>query len=125
MHMNVQNMLLMLRSLVCSLTVQLALGAALMLRYLCNNIGLVLACILSGSTYVIITQPSGIPTFSPVLCWSSLYPPFFTILTVIVFLSSLKGICIPSSIFIGCCVSELHDVLITMCGVRLFIVVLQ
>ena len=42
--MNVQNMLLMfhMHSLVCSWIVQLVLGTALMLEYLCDNIGLVL-----------------------------------------------------------------------------------
>ena len=41
--------------------------------YLCDNIGLVLVCLLSGSTDVTtspsryMTQPSGIPILSPVL----------------------------------------------------------
>ena len=41
--------------------------------YLCDNIGLVLVCLPSGSTDVTtspsryMTQPSGIPTLSPVL----------------------------------------------------------
>ena len=34
------NMLLLFHSLVCSWTVQLALGTALMSEYLCDNIGL-------------------------------------------------------------------------------------
>ena len=75
MHMNVQNMLLMfhMHSLVCSWIVQLVLGTALMLEYLCDNIGLVLVCLPSGSTDVTtspsryMTQPSGIPILSPVL----------------------------------------------------------
>ena len=62
-----------MHSLVCSWIVQLVLGTALMLEYLCDNIGLVLVCLLSGSTdgttspsrYM--TQPSGIPILSPVL----------------------------------------------------------
>ena len=72
-HMNVQNMLLMfhMHSLVCSWILQLVLGTALMLE--CDNIGLVLVCLPSGSTDVTtspsqyMTQPSGIPIFSPVL----------------------------------------------------------
>ena len=74
-HMNVQNMLLMfhMHSLVCSLIVQLVLGTVLMLEYLCDNIGLVLVCLPSGSTDVTtsprqyMTKPSGIPILSPVL----------------------------------------------------------
>ena len=70
--MNVQNMLLMfpMQSLVCSWIVQLVLGTALML---CDNIGLVLVCLPSGSTDVntspsrYMIQPSGIPILSPVL----------------------------------------------------------
>ena len=71
-HMNVQNMLLMFH-IVCSWIVQLVLGTALMLEYLCDNIGLVLVCLPSGSTDVTtspswyMTQPSGIPILSPVL----------------------------------------------------------
>ena len=44
-----------------------------MLEYLCDNIGLVLVCLPSGSTDVAaspswyVTQPSGIPILSPVL----------------------------------------------------------
>ena len=44
-----------------------------MLEYLCDNIGLVLVCLPSGSTDVAaspswyMTQPSGIPILSPVL----------------------------------------------------------
>ena len=58
-HMNVQNMLLMfhMHSLVCSWIVQLVLGTALMLVYLCDNIGPVLVCLPSGSTDVT-TAPS-------------------------------------------------------------------
>ena len=70
--MNVQNMLLMFHmlSLVCSGIVQLVLGTALMLEYLCD---LVLVCLPSGSTDVTTSpsrymfQPSGIPILSPVL----------------------------------------------------------
>ena len=71
--MNIQNMLLVFHSLVCGWTVHLALGTALMLGDLCDNIGLVLACLLSGSTNVTtspsqcMTKPSGIPILSPVL----------------------------------------------------------
>ena len=62
-----------MHSLVCSWIVQLVLGTALMLEYLCDNIGLVLVCLPSGSTDVTtspsryMTQPSGIPILSPVL----------------------------------------------------------
>ena len=69
-HMNVQNMLF---RLVCSWTVQLALVTVYMLGYLCDNIGLILACLPSGSTDATasasryITKPSGIPILSPVL----------------------------------------------------------
>ena len=71
-HMNVQNLLLMfhMHSLVCSWMV---LGTALMLEYLCDNIGPVLVYLPSGSTDVTtspsqyMTQPSGIPILSPVL----------------------------------------------------------
>ena len=74
-YMNVLNMLLMfhMHSLVCSWIVQLVLGTALILEYLCDNIGLVLVYLPSGSTDVTtspsryITQPSGIPILSPVL----------------------------------------------------------
>ena len=58
----------MFHSLVCGWTVQLALGTALMLEYLCDNIGLVLACLLNGSTNATaspsryMTKPSGIPS---------------------------------------------------------------
>ena len=45
-HMNAQNML------VCSWTVQLALVTVHMVGYLSDNIGLILACLLSGSTDV-------------------------------------------------------------------------
>ena len=51
----------------------MALGTALMLEYLCDNIGVLLACLLSGSTDVAaspsqyMSQPSGIPILSPVL----------------------------------------------------------
>ena len=54
-------------------SLKLALGAPLMPGYLCNNIGLVLACLPSGTTGVTgspscyMTQPSGIPILSPVL----------------------------------------------------------
>ena len=72
--MNVQNMLLMFHSLMCSWTVHQALGTALMLGYIpCDNIGLVLVCLPSGSTDVAASpsqymiQPSGIPILSPVL----------------------------------------------------------
>ena len=44
------DMLLMFHSLVCGWTVCLALDTALMLEYFCDNIGLVLACLPSGST---------------------------------------------------------------------------
>ena len=82
--MNVQNMLLMfhMHSLVCSWIVQLALGTALMLEYLCDNIGLVLVYLPSGSTDVTtspsryITQPSGIPILSPVLLCMLVIPIF-------------------------------------------------
>ena len=71
----------------CSWTVQLALGTALMLRYLCDNIGLVLVCLPSGSTDVTpspsqyMTQLSGIPILSPVLFMhvGDLYIPSFQI----------------------------------------------
>ena len=69
-HMNAQNMLF---RLVCSWTVHLALVTVHMLGYLCDNIGLILACLPSGSTDVTasasryITKPSGIPILSPVL----------------------------------------------------------
>ena len=63
--MNVRNMLLMFHSLVCSWTVQLALGTAGV--YLCDNIGLVLACLPRGSTGQYMTQPSGIPILFHVL----------------------------------------------------------
>ena len=50
----------------------------------------------------------------------------FTIMfTVIIVVCSLKTICIPSFVLIGCCVSELHASWIVMYGLRLFIVVLQ
>ena len=49
LHIHVQNMF---HSLVCSWTVQLAQGTPLMLGYLCDNIGLVLACLPSGNTDV-------------------------------------------------------------------------
>ena len=47
--------------------------------------------------------------------------------TVIIVVCSLKRMCVPSFILIGCCVSELHGhyVPIVMYGLRLFIVVLQ
>ena len=54
--------------------------------YLCDNIGLVLVCLPSGSTDVTtsasryMTQPSGIPIFSPVLFMhvgDPYIPPFF------------------------------------------------
>ena len=67
-HVNVQNILLKFHNLVCNRTVQLALGTALMLEYISDNIGLVLACpntAASPSQYV--TQPSRIPILSPVL----------------------------------------------------------
>ena len=72
-HINIQNLLPMFHSSVCNWAFQLALGTALMLGYLCNNIGLVLASLLSGSTDAstsprhCMTQPSGIPILSPVL----------------------------------------------------------
>ena len=68
--MNVQNMLLMFHSLMCSWTVHQALGTA---GVPCDNIGLVLVCLPSGSTDVAASpsqymiQPSGIPILSPVL----------------------------------------------------------
>ena len=95
-HMNVQNMLLMFHmdtcSLVCSWIVQLVLGTALMLEYLCDNIGLVLVCLPSGSTDVTIspsqymTQPSGIPILSPVLFMhvGDPYIPLFKIFDLLV-----------------------------------------
>ena len=49
------------------------MGTALLLEYLCDNIGLVLVCLSSGSTDVTVspsccmTQPSGILILSPVL----------------------------------------------------------
>ena len=64
---------LMFHSLASGWTTQLALGTALMLGYLCDNIGLMLACLPSGSTNATgspsryMTQPSGIPILSPVL----------------------------------------------------------
>ena len=60
-------------SIICSWTVQLALVTVHMLGYLCDNIGLILACLPSGSTDATasasryITKPSGIPILSPVL----------------------------------------------------------
>ena len=66
-NVNVQNILLMFHNLVCNRTVQLALGTALMLEYLCDNIGLVRACLPCGSKNAsaspsqYMTQPSGIP----------------------------------------------------------------
>ena len=71
--MNVQNMLLMFHSLMCSWTVHQALGTALYAGVPCDNIGLVLVCLPSGSTDVAASpsqymiQPSGIPILSPVL----------------------------------------------------------
>ena len=47
--MNVQNILLIFHSLVCGFTVQLALDS-LLPGYLCDNIGLMLACLPSEST---------------------------------------------------------------------------
>ena len=58
---------------ICSWNVQLALVTVHMLGYLCDNIGLILACLPSGSTDATasasryITKPSGIPILSPVL----------------------------------------------------------
>ena len=67
-HVNVQN------NLVFNQTVQLALGTALMIEYLSNNIiGLVLVSLPRGSTNATaspsqyMTHPSGIPTLSSVL----------------------------------------------------------
>ena len=34
---------------------------------------------------------------------------FTTMLTVIIVVCSMKGMCIPSFVLIGCCVSELHS----------------
>ena len=51
-HSCVQNVLLMLHSFVYGWTVQLALGTALMVGYLCYNVGLVFVCLPSGSTDV-------------------------------------------------------------------------
>ena len=68
----------------------MALGTALMLGYLCDNIGLVLACLPSGSIDVtaspiaIMTQPPGIPIMSPVLFMhvgDPYIPPFYLIET--------------------------------------------
>ena len=109
--MNVQNMLLMfhMHGLVCSWIVQLVLRTALMLEYLCDNIGLVLVYLPSGSTDVTIHHLAGItPAIrDPYLvsctfyaCWRSLYSPllkfeeflytlFMTTLTMIVY--SLKS----------------------------------
>ena len=53
---------------------------------------------------------------------------FTTMFTVIIVVRSLKSMCIPSFVLIGCCVSEIHVHLcpyIVMYGLRLFIVCLQ
>ena len=71
--MNAQNMYFIFHRLVCSWTVQLTPGTPLMMGCLCDNIGLILACLPSGSTDVTasasryITKPSRIPILSPVL----------------------------------------------------------
>ena len=49
---------------------------------------------------------------------------FTTMFTASIVLCSLKSMCVPSFILIGCCVSELHGYLCAHCK-RLFIVVLQ
>ena len=87
-HMN------MLFRLVCSWTVQLALVTVL-LGYLCDNIGLILACLPSGSTDVTasaswyITKPSGIPILSPVLFMrvGDPYIPLFKFEEFLIYLS--------------------------------------
>ena len=76
-HMNVHNSI--------SWTVQLALVTVLMLGYLCDNIGLVLACLPSGSTNVT-ASPSQymlqairdpyLVSCTFYACWQSLYSPF-------------------------------------------------
>ena len=63
--------LLVFHNLACNWTVQLCCSYTGV--YLCDNIGLVLACLLRGSTNAsaspnqYMTQPSGIPILSPVL----------------------------------------------------------
>ena len=66
-HINVQNMLLMLHSLMDSSPVS---GYCSYAGVPCDNIGLVLVCLPSGSTDVAASpsqQPSRIPILSPVL----------------------------------------------------------
>ena len=69
-----------------------------MLGYLCDNIGLVLACLPSGTTGVTgspsqyMTQPSGFPILSPVLFMhvgDPYIPPFFKCEEVLIYLSHL------------------------------------
>ena len=95
----------------CSWTVQLALGIALMLGCLCDNIGLVLVCLPSGSTDVApspsqyMTQLSGIPILSPVLFMhiGDPYIPLFKILDLLVsppFLVSFREVAIRVYIYI-------------------------
>ena len=87
----------MLFRLVYSWTVQLALVTVHMLGYLCDNIGLILACPPSGSTDVTasaswyITKPSGIPILSPVLFMrvSDPYIPPFKFEEFLIYLSRL------------------------------------
>ena len=55
LNINVQNILLVFHNLVYNWRVQLALGTALMLEYLCDNIGLVLVYLPCGSTNTSIT----------------------------------------------------------------------
>ena len=56
-----------------------------------------------------------------------LFTTMFSKITVIIVVYSLKSMCIPSFVLIGCCMSELHCHLcpIIMFCLRLFIVVLQ
>ena len=75
-HMNAQNMSFIFHSLVGSWTVQLSLVTVLMLLY--DNIGLMLACLPSGSTDVTasagqyMTQPSGcLVSCTFYACWRS------------------------------------------------------
>ena len=76
---------------------QLAQGTPLMLGYLCDNIGLVLACLPSGMTGVTgspsryMTQPFRIPILSPLLFMhiGDPYIPLFKFEEFLIYLSRL------------------------------------